>query len=359
MELALIISVLVLLAAPLLARLVEHTPALKGGLDGFVVVTVLGLITLTLLPEALAHGGAVGILIAAFGFSLPWIAEFLFHRSEEMTHRVVLLVAALALVVHAASDGAILAFADESQHGGLVATGILLHRVGVAIAVWWLLRPVLTTWAGLAVLAALGVMTIVGYLMVVFAGEWYNIPLVGYWQAFAAGSLLHVVLHPLEGHDAAPSPTTIWSHRIGTGAGIIFLTALIGSHYLHHAPSTVTMVAAHEMHHVVALMGSVGRLIAPVLVLLLLGIAAFTKIYGGGMAKAYARLQKAAPWTLAVWLAATVIAELAPLDIPAPDGGGLMFGLWLAVICAILIHTGARAFFSVLMPRAMAHSHEH
>lgn len=358
MELALIISVLLLLAAPLLARLVSKVPALKGALDGFVLVTVLGLITLTLLPEALAHGGMIGILIAAFGFSLPWIAEFVFHRAEEMTHRIVLLVSALALVVHAASDGAILAFAGNHEDGQFVAMGILLHRAGVAIAVWWLLRPVLTTWAGLLVLAALGVMTIVGYLMVTFA-SWNDIPLVGYWQAFAAGSLLHVVLHPLEDHNAAPSRKNLLAHRLGTGAGLAFLVALISAHYLHHAPSDVIMMSAHDTHHVVDLMATIGRLLAPLLVLALLCVVTFRKIYGASLPEIYRTVQTVAPWTLAIWFAATVVAEILPMDIPAPTGGHVMFGIWLGITCLVLVHTGARAFFSSLLPRFVLHKHSH
>lgn len=359
MELALILSVLLLLAAPLLARLVDKVPALKGGLDGFVLVTVLGLIALTLLPEALSHAGALGMLIALFGFCLPWIAEFLFHRAEEMTHRVVMLVAALALVVHAASDGAILAFAGESESAAFVAIGILLHRVGVAIAVWWLLRPVLTTWAGIAVLTALGAMTVVGYLMVIFAGDWYNIPLVGYWQAFAAGSLLHVVLHPLEGHSAAPQPRTLLAHRIGTGAGILFVMLLIGAHYLYHAPSDVIMMSAHEAHHAVDLMSTVGRLTAPLLILILMVGATFRKVHGGSFADAYKTIQRLAPLTLMLWLGLTIVAELVPFDIPTPMGGHLMFGLWIGIICFVMIQSGARMFFSHLLPKFRSHNHSH
>lgn len=359
MVLPLILSVLVLLAAPLLARLVGKMPALKGGLDGFVLVTVLGLILLTLLPESLSHGGPVALLIAALGFSLPWIAEFLFHKAEEMTHRIVMLVATLALVVHAASDGAILAFADESESGSLVAIGIILHRIGIGFAVWWLLRPILTTWGGVAVLIALAVMTVVGYLSVVFAGQWYGFPLIGYWQAFAAGSLLHVVLHPLEDHDTKPVKDAMFAHRIGTGAGVLFLVGLVGSHYLHHAPSPVEMVHAHELHHVLDLIFMIGRLIAPLLLLVLAAAATLRRIYGGTLPEIYALLQKIAPWTLVAWLATALGAEIVHAEVPAPVGGHVMFGIWITAVCTILVHTGARAFFSVLMPRFGRHRHSH
>ncbi|MEX0298226.1 MAG: hypothetical protein AB3N28_04100 [Kordiimonas sp.] len=358
MDYALILSVLLLLAAPLLARVVGHTPALKGGLDGFVLVTVIALITTTLLPEALNHAGFAGLFIAATGFMLPWVAEALFHRAEEITHRVIMLIAALALVVHAASDGAILAFAKDIEGGGFLATGVVLHRIGVAIAVWWLLRPVLTTVGGLAVLAALGAMTVVGYLMVLFAGEWYNIPLIGYWQAFAAGSLFHVVMHPLEDHNTAPTQKTVMAHRVGTAFGVLFVISLISAHYGQHTP-TVAPIDTHGGHHDVDLIAAIGRLLAPLLLLIFAAAAAYGRLSDGKMASAYRNLQTVTPWTLVIWLAAAVIAVLEPDLLPAPEGGDILLTIWLVVTAAVLIHTGARSFFSVLMPKFLVHKHEH
>lgn len=335
-----------------------HTPALKGGLDGFVLVTVIALITTTLLPEALNHAGFVGLIIAGFGFMLPWLAEALFHRAEEITHRVIMLVAALALIVHAASDGAILAFAKDIEGGGFLATGVLLHRIGVAIAVWWLLRPVLTTVGGLAVLVALGVMTVVGYLMVLFAGEWYNVPLIGYWQAFAAGSLFHVVMHPLEDHNPAPTKTTVTAHRIGTAFGVLFVIALIGAHYGQHTPDVAPM-SAHGLHHDMDMIAAIGRLLAPLLLLIFVAAAVYGRLSDGKMISAYKRLQAVTPWTLVVWLAAAVVAVLKPDLLPVPEGGDMLLGIWLVMTSAVLIHTGARSFFSVLMPKFSMFKHHH
>jgi len=359
LDYALIASVLILIAAPLLARLVGHMPTIKAGFDGFVLLTVIGLITVTLLPEALNHGGLLALLIAVLGFTFPWIAELLFHKSEEMTHRVLMLVAALALVVHAASDGALLAFANSTEGGSFLAAGIILHRVGVAIAVWWLLRPVLTTLGGIAVLASLGVMTIVGYLMVYFAGEWYDVPLSGYWQAFAAGSLFHVVMHPLEDHDTAPTPGTMFAHRIGTALGVLFVVTLIASHYLQHTPGPLVPMPAHGEHHAVDLIAAVGRLIAPLALLAIISAAAYGRLKTDGITAAYKAVQLVTPWTLAAWLAVAVIAELIPSLMPSPQGGQITLGLWLMLMSAVLIHTGARSFFAVLLPRFASHKHSH
>ncbi|MCJ9428214.1 ZIP family metal transporter [Kordiimonas marina] len=342
-------------------------PALKGGLDGFVLMTVLGLITLTLLPEALEHAGLLGLMIAILGFSLPWIAEFVFHKPEQSTHRIVMLVAALALVVHATSDGAILALAKNSPQGDFVAGGVLLHRIGVAIAVWWLLRPVLTTTGGIAVLAALGAMTVIGYLMAIFASDWWGVPLIGYWQAFAAGSLLHVILHPLEHHSTAPKPETMRAHRVGTALGILFVTALIYAHYLYHVAGPLDTTLVHGAYHAVDTIAAVGRFIAPGLLLILVAGGILLQLYKqphdtgvrtlvvGG----YHGLQKIAPWTVALWIAAAFVVELLPFDVKLPSGGYVLFSLWLACVCAILIHTGARKFFSVLLPTVHIHHHGH
>lgn len=337
----------------------QRVPALKGGIDGFVLITVLGLIILTLLPEALQHGGLLGLGIAFFGFVLPWASEFLFHKTEEITHRIVMLVATLALIIHAASDGALLAFARDSVHGSFVATGILLHRIGVAIAVWWLLRPILTTIGGFAVLAAMAAMTMVAYFMVLFAGEWYDVPLAGYWQAFAAGSLLHVVMHPVGDHDPAPDASTAPSHRIGTACGILFVIALIGSHYYDHSPMVVEPAAhAHNLQHLIDLMALSGSLVAPIALLLITGFGIYGKM-NADMACAYRRMQQIMPWTLVLWIVTALFAMLWPALLPMPVDVTLLFMVWMAILAPVIVHTGARAFFGTIFPASMTHRHSH
>lgn len=354
-----ILSVIVLLAAPLLAKLAERVPPFKGGIDGFVLMTVLGLVVLTLLPEAVEHGGVYGILIALLGFLLPWMSEMAFHKTEEITHRVVMLVAALGLVVHAAGDGALLAFARDSAHGPFLATGILLHRVGVAIAVWWLLRPILTTWGGIAVLGSLGAVTLVGYFMVLFAGEWYSLPLAGYWQAFAAGSLLHVVLHPLGHHDASPAPQTAIAHRFGTALGVVFVGALIASHYFDHGTlAHADGVHVHDVSHIVDLLMMTGGLVAPLCLLLMVCFAVYGQ-FNGGLGQAYRQLRAISPWTLATWLVVSLAINIWPSLLPMPGEAGVLFYLWMIIVIPVLIHTGARSFFSALLPQTLLHSHDH
>jgi len=358
LDYALIFSVLILIAAPILAHVVRRLPAIKAGLDGFVLLTVIGLIAMTLLPEALNHSGLWGLGIAITAFALPWIAEAMSHKSEEMTHRILMLVTALALVVHAASDGAILAYAKTANDGAFIGFGIILHRVGVAVAVWWLLRPVLTTFGGIAVLAALGAMTVVGYMMVLFAGEWYDVPLIGYWQAFAAGSMFHVVMHPLEDHDTKPTEDGVFAHRIGTVLGIVFVMALVGSHYLQHMTPSLGTIPVHNTHHDMDLLASVGRFFAPIGLLIMVAVVAYRRLSRGGMASAYVSLQQVTPWLLVIWFGLSVAAKFWPAVIPSTESGNILLSVWLAAVAAVLVKTGARAFFAVLIPRMASHNHD-
>lgn len=364
MDITLILSILILLVAPLLARMASRAPRLKMGFDGFVMIVVLGLITLTLLPEALAHGGIIALSVAIAGFIMPWIAEKFFHKTEEMTHRILLVVASFALVIHAASDGAILAFAGDDLNGYFLAAGILLHRFGVAVSVWWLLRPVLSSTGGYIVLASLGVMTLIGYFLATFAGDWYDIPLAGYWQAFAAGSLLHVVMHPIgDEHDtmvAASGVKTLFPQQLGTALGILFIVALIIAHYLHHAPVGDHIGHDHSnSQHTIDTMVASGLLIGPILILMLLTAAAIARSYGNSWRDAVGGLERIAPWSVLVWLAVSSLMVIWPDILPVPDKGHVIFFAWLSIVAGTTINMGARAFFKPLLPRWLSHQHSH
>ena len=363
MDITLILSILILLVAPFLARLASRAPRLKMGFDGFVMIVVLGLITLTLLPEALAHGGIIALTVAIAGFVMPWIAEKLFHKTEEMTHRILLVIASLALIIHAASDGAILAFAGDDLNGYFLAAGILLHRFGVAISVWWLLRPVLSSTGGYIVLASLGVMTLIGYFLAAFAGDWYNIPLAGYWQAFAAGSLLHVVMHPIDDEhesEVSVSERTLLPQQLGTALGILFIIALIIAHYLHHAPVSDHIGHDHSnSQHTIDMMVASGLLIGPILILMLLVAAAIARSYGDNWRDAVSGLEKVAPWSVLVWLAVSSFMVIWPDTLPIFDKGYVIFFIWLVIVAGIAINMGARAFFKPLLPRWLSQHHSH
>ena len=355
----LIISVIVLLCAPFLARYLRTQPTLKAGLDSFVLMTVIGLVVLTLLPEALEQGGVIALGLALVGFFLPWLSEILFHNAEKTTHRVALIVACLALVVHAGSDGAILAFAGASGDGEFIQLGIVIHRIGVAVTVWWLLRQVLSGFIGFLFLGALGLTTLLGYFFVTLVSDVYALPVFGYWGAFAAGSLLHIVMHPVESDkDSASKIQNLTGSRVGTVTGIAFLVALIATHYLQHTPMD-TETVQHFHNHSVDMLLHAGTFLSPILILIVAGIFIFTRYRTGSWkaARVYGRI--CVPWTVFGWLSLTLVTGFFPELVPTGHGSISLFLVWFLMVLMVLIQMGARAFVTVIMSHVQTHRHAH
>ncbi len=354
MQITLIISVLILLAAPMLARVIQRAPRIKSALDGFVLMSVMGLVTLTLLPEALTIGGITAMIIIAIGFAAPWIAESLTHKSEDRTHRVILLISTLALIVHTSSDGAILALAGDSPDNHYIAINILVHRFGVAITVWWLLAPVISEKMGYLILITLGATTVVGYMMAAIASDFYGLPLMGYWQAFAAGSLMHVMLHPLQACNAIAKKSTVNTHRFGTVLGLIFIAFMTVSHMTPIAKTSVH----HQSFDMISLLITGGERYAPLLLLMLAIGAIIGKIQMKTGAGIVAGMIKAAPWSLIAWFSLSLINSYYQLEFFPSMQNAIALPLYLVIITSSLIYVGAPQFFSTIVP-ALKHHHHH
>lgn len=368
-DITLILSVLVLLAAPLLARLVAGRVLFQAGMDGFVLVAIMGLVFLTLLPEAISAGGWIAVGLALLGLFLPWLADMIIHKSEATVHRALIVVAALALVAHAASDGAILAAAaDKGTSGDLVAGGIIVHRIGVGITIWWLLTPILKGTLNYIILLALAVTTVVGYLLMDLAMSFYGLPLIGAWQAFAAGSLLHVVLHPVGHSRDEASPQLHRAHQTGTILGLSFMVILTVAHFLgHQIPSSAIASGYSHTHHTIDLLLVAGVTSSIVLILLLLGAAIFGLVRyrrsGDQYQLAIRSAARMLPWTVLLWMAiawVTLTGTHIPtlVELPRPVNFTL-FGLWLLLFFTGLVSRGARRFFKPLLPAKLVHSHDH
>ncbi len=356
-DFALILSVVVLLAAPLLSKLLAGRQVVQAGMDGFVMVSIIGLVCMNLLPEALFAGGSITMLVALLGLFLPWIAEFIVHKSEAMMHRALILIAVFALILHAASDGAILAAVDSTPSGDFVAAGIIIHRVGVGLAVWWLLSPILQSTMSYILLGALGVMTIIGYLLFDLAVSWYGLPLIGYWQAFAAGSLLHVILHPVGEHAAPGGTASRNAHRIGTAIGTAFVATVVVTHFASHTDGAA---AVHMNNHVADMlydMGVAGAL--PLLgILLIAGLVGYLR--HNSMQAMMDHIKALLPWSVLLWLMLTYGAMLQwySLALFSENMPEIFFWLWAVIIGYGLFKIGAREFFAPLLPARLT-SHDH
>ncbi|MGJ8671107.1 MAG: permease [Oceanococcus sp.] len=233
--LALIGSLLALAAGPLIySRAAPHS-WFGRALDGFVFVAIGGLVMLEILPEVVEHAGWWVLPIVALGLWGPSWLEKVFRRAAHRTHMITVLLSAVGLVVHTVFDGAALTQGGSAPLG----LAIVIHRIPVSLAVWWLLRPSWGPVMPLIMLAAMAGGTVAGYLL--GGGLQVHEAEAGFaaLQAFVAGSILHVVFNRphLDDsmNDAAVKPDQ--AEGLGSVLGLLAFAVMLASQIaLDHAP---------------------------------------------------------------------------------------------------------------------------
>jgi hypothetical protein len=231
----LVLSVIALLLGPCIYALGRRQPTTKLVLDGFVFIAVAGIVCVDIIPIALSNGGLLAFVFLALGLAFPVFAEKAFARSADKAHVFVVLLAAIGLTIHAVIDGVALlpqlsvAASDHpSLFGNQLALGVILHRLPVGMAIWWSVRPAFGSVATLLTFALIIAATAAAY--------WFGAPIVeiaearslAYFQAFVAGSLVHVVAFGVShDHSAEPLPAgKEWGYRVGILIGMFLVFAV-------------------------------------------------------------------------------------------------------------------------------------
>lgn len=383
MTAALFAILLVTIAAPLLARFADKYGYLRAGLDGFVLMTVMGLVVLVLIPDALSHRGEWAVAALLIGFFLPAIAEFLAHKfaressdchqAQSQTHKVVLIISCFAIIFHALMDGAILALARTDQASFFLSVGVVAHRLGIAVTLWWLMRPYISSRTSYLMVFLFALVTYLGFQMAASVSHVAEASFAGLWQAFAAGSLLHVVLHPLRDRNI-PYDVILRAQRMGTAIALIFIVAGIYSALeLTKNPGFNHIVVAaekqgashHTMEESLYVMQQAGIISAPFLLAVIV-IGALVRARVQFSIKAF--FHKAAgiaPLTFFIWLLVSAFYALAEphvvhdhIFILSLDIVGVFYA-WLAVVACALLFQGAPQFFSTFLPDVLSHKHSH
>lgn len=224
-----ILSIAALLAGPFVYAAGRRQPVLRQLLDGFVLIAVSGIVCVYIIPDAILGGGLASVASLTLGLLFPVAIEIVFRRSLREAHVVIVVLAALALVVHALIDGIALLPPGEAGiaaddllgpgTGNELALGVILHRLPIGMAIWWSVRPSFGTLAASATFALLVLATGAAYLFggdVVALAETREVAI---FQAFVAGSLVHVVAfgvsHEHHGEYAAHGHGTSWGYRVG------------------------------------------------------------------------------------------------------------------------------------------------
>jgi zinc transporter ZupT len=204
-------------------------------LDGFIFIAVAGIVCVDIIPIALINGGLVSIVFLLLGLVFPVFIEKAFVHSAHKAHVFVVMLAAVGLTIHAVIDGVALLpqLGNETDSqvflfGSQLAIGVILHRLPVGMAIWWSVRPTFGTPVALLTFALIIAATATAY--------WFGAPIIeiaetrslAYFQAFVAGSLVHVVAFGIShDHSAEPLPEgKEWGYRVGILIGMFLIFAV-------------------------------------------------------------------------------------------------------------------------------------
>lgn len=227
-----IISIAALALGPVAYHLADRARSTLTVLDGFIFVTIGGLITLSVLPESLRSGGGLSLAFVMAGFAGPTVAEKVFRGAAKGTHVAALVLGLFGLALHALLDGIALGQGDAATtaQSGSLAVAVVVHRFPVGLTIWWLLRPPFgTRIAGLALGSVVGATALGFFLSAPLLGAGVSAAALAWFQAFMAGSLMHVVFHRphLNGHAHGARPAAQSVNRL-EGAGAILALLLLG-----------------------------------------------------------------------------------------------------------------------------------
>jgi uncharacterized membrane protein YraQ (UPF0718 family) len=224
-----------------------HLLAARAGwalqaLDGFVLVSVGGLVLADVIPHALQHGGWLALPTVVVGLVGPTVLERTLHKAAEKVHTAALVLGLFGLMLHATVDGLALGSAGGGHVHVTLATAVLLHRLPEGLTIWWLLRPAYGARMAVLALALVALATgagvgLAGRGLQALADGSLTLAAV---EALVGGSLLHVVLH--RPHPLLKLPRK-WHWASGTGAlaGAALLALMLAQGADHHMRAT----AAH------------------------------------------------------------------------------------------------------------------
>jgi len=234
----LLLSLLPLALAPPLADVTRRSPPAHAAMDAFVATTVGGLALLHILPHAYRLAGGMALLAALAGFLVPLALHHGIHRWEERALPGLAAIVLLGLALHAVVDGIALVGAGAGHHrppagdhlhlppagAPPLALAVVLHRLPVALVIWWFAAPLWGRWRAGALLAAIGGATIAGFAVGERLWTTLSSPQLGVGQAAIAGMLFHVLLrHPGAETPTASSPAA----RVASGAGAVAGVAVV------------------------------------------------------------------------------------------------------------------------------------
>ncbi|MDE2943441.1 MAG: hypothetical protein OXT63_04445 [Gemmatimonadota bacterium] len=186
-----IAALLAPVAGVLLYIWLHNRPNTIRAIDTVVLVVLPLLVAFQVLPHAWAHRDITPVIAVLLGGGVLYLIEKISHRVARHTDNLTILLGVLSMVLHALLEGGALMPATASAP---FAFAVILHRVAVGLLIWWLLEPRHGVVVAIAGVGAILVATMIGFAAgtEILPDEHAALEL---YQAFVAGSLLHVVFH--------------------------------------------------------------------------------------------------------------------------------------------------------------------
>ena len=263
----LVLSLIALALGPVLYGVFRQMGAVQRSLDGFLFVAIAGIVLVHIVPEVFEIAGLKAIAFLVLGIGFAFGVERNPVVASGSRYAWVVLFGALGLVLHAAMDGIALlpgdvlhshddhhahgalpsfdpthTHADAHSHdegaGGLLsnhlALGVILHRIPVGMAIWWTLRPVMGSAVALGALGLIALATSAAYLFGEPVIHLMQSGAVASFQAFVAGSLLHVIvfssIRESDNEPAARHSMNALGERLGILAGLCLVFLVPHAH---------------------------------------------------------------------------------------------------------------------------------
>ena len=169
----------------------HNRPRTMRMIDTIVFVALPVLVAWQIFPHVWLERQITPVLAVLAGGGILYLIEKISHRVAQHTDNLTILLGVASMVLHALLEGGALMPAAASAP---FAFAVILHRVAVGLLIWWLLEPRHGVVVAIAGVGAIQLATMIGFAAgtEILPDEHAALEL---YQAFIAGSLLHVVFH--------------------------------------------------------------------------------------------------------------------------------------------------------------------
>ena len=257
----LILSLVALALGPIIYGACQKIDVVRSAFDGLLFVTIAGIVVVHIVPDVYGVAGITAMMFMLAGVALAFFVERWPNIGNGNRYTWIVILGAIGLILHATMDGIALLPTDHlegldahghDEHGhddndehahesgfsalldNHLALGVILHRIPVGMAIWWTVRPHLGKTVAIGALAIIAVATSAAYILGEPVLELMEAKSVAYFQAFVAGTLLHVIVFTSmradvelagEAHNRA-----VIGERVGVILGLFLLLLIPHAH---------------------------------------------------------------------------------------------------------------------------------